>query len=214
MRRFGRLFRPDPRDAKYTLPARASARRSRYWSSSWLGDQKETPHCVGFAWAHWLSCVPNAAYLDGHGIYNLCLFYDEWEGEEDEGTSVRAGAIVAKNVGLLSEYRWAKSKDALISTVLDLGPVVAGTMWYSRMSEPDRSNIINVGGAAVGGHAYLVDGLNLDTGLARIKCAWYDGTRPWGSAGRVQLSIDDLWRLIKADGEACLGVKRDVRTVP
>ena len=59
----GRLPAPDSRDRMFPLrsivPARTTSRDYRYWSSSgWWGDQGARPHCVGFAWAHWLEDGP------------------------------------------------------------------------------------------------------------------------------------------------------------
>ena len=213
MRRFARRHVPDARDARYAMHAAKSSRRRRFWNAAWCGDQGDTPHCVGYAWAHWLAVPPRPAYLNADGIYDLCLFLDEWPGEKDEGTSVRAGAKLAQRVGLLAAYHWARSKDALVYTLLEEGPVVAGTWWYAGMMRPNGDQVIGVAGEAVGGHAYLVDGINLASGLARIKCAWWDDGEPWGKNGRVWLPIDDLWKLIADDGEACLGIKSNVRKV-
>jgi hypothetical protein len=210
-RKFGRVRIVDRRDAKHLIGAAASHRRRRYWNCSWCGDQGSSPSCVGYAWGHWLAVTPRPTYIDCDGVYGLCLYLDEWDGEEDEGTSVRAGAKLMNRVGILREYRWARTKDALIYALLEEGPIVAGTEWQANMDEPGSGNVIAIGGENYGGHAYLVDGVNIDTGLARIKCAWWVDGKPWGENGRVFIDIDNLWRLIKDGGEACLGVKANVR---
>lgn len=211
--KFGRLYHPDRRDAKFAISAKRSKRTYRYWQSDVVTDQGDMPSCVGHAWCHWTSCVPRPAYLNGDYLYSLCKFVDEWQGEDYDGTSVRAGAKIAAGMGILSGYQWAQTKDALIYTLLEQGPVVAGTWWYGGMSD-DSTGLIEPTGDNLGGHAYLVDGINTRTGLARIKCAWWKSPRtPWGDHGRVFIDIDQLWRLIADDGEACLGVKRDVRRV-
>lgn len=213
-RQYGRVHVPDERDRAFALAADTTTRRRRFWNASWCGDQGSTPHCVGFAWAHWQACPPRPAYLDGHGIYSLCLFVDEWPGERDQGTSVRAAAKIYQRVGMLREYRWAKSQKALLYTLLEVGPVVAGTNWCEGMDTPDDDGLLHVAGGDLGGHAYLVDGVNLDAGLARVKCAWWEDGRPWGDNGRAWISLKELWQLIDADGEACLGVKANVRARP
>lgn len=211
MKKFGRLHALDRRDAKFAITARKSKRTNRYWQGSVVTNQGNMPSCVGHAWCHWLSCEPRPAYLAGDYLYKLCQFVDEWPGEDYEGTSVRAGAKIAAGMGILSAYEWAKTKDALVYTLLERGPVVAGTSWYSGMMD-DSSGLVDASGDNLGGHAYLVDGINLKTGLARIKCAWWNSsTQPWGIQGRVNIDIDQLWRLVADDGEACLGVKNDVR---
>lgn len=208
MRKFARVFRPDRRDAQFAVSPRRTNRRFRYWHSPRVNDQGSRPSCVGHAWCHWLATSPRPAHLQGDYLYQLCKFQDEWEGENYDGTSVRAGAKICHGVGILSAYQWARSKDALVYTLLEQGPVVVGTNWYAGMDRPDASGLITSSGRVRGGHAYLADGANIDVGLARVKNSWGKG---WGEAGRAWITIDDLWQLIKDQGEACLGLKANVR---
>jgi C1A family cysteine protease len=56
----------------------------------------------------------------------------------------------------------------------------------------------------VGGHAYLINGMDVKRGLARGKNSWGRG---WGKAGAFRIPLDDLDRLIREDGEACLALE-------
>jgi hypothetical protein len=212
---FGRRFAPDERDRPYalaTLVAQAPepTRRWRYWNANgWWGDQGGAPHCVGYAWAHWLEDGPvthrgPAPVADPARLYRMAQCIDEWPGEDYAGTSVRAGAKVLHAEGFIEAYLWAFDAATVIDALLTVGPVVVGTDWYGGMSDPEPDGRLRPDGPLQGGHAYLLDGVNLDTGRVRVKNSW---GRDWGRRGFGWLDLDDLDRLIAAQGEACLAVE-------
>jgi hypothetical protein len=212
MPNFGRLYVPDPRDNLFCIAqaVKESTRTSRYWADDiWTGDQGDKPHCVGFAWTGWLEAGP---VLQGppHPIVNPSDVYaaaqkvDEWDGEDYDGTSVRAGAKVLKARGFISKYLWAKKLADVINALLEVGPVTVGTNWYTGMSNPIASGLIRARGQLEGGHAYLLTGCSRTTQLIRIRNSW--GTS-WGKAGRAYISFADFGKLLGMEGEACLAVE-------
>lgn len=205
-RSYGRLFSADIRDWKYLLPRRiTSARKVRNWNDSgWTGDQGSTPQCVGYAWAHWLAASPIRQLVLPTGIYQHAQYVDEWPGEDYEGTSVRAGAKLLADLGFISNYKWAFTLNPLIQTVLEVGPVVAGTYWYEQMEKPDKNNFISPTGFILGGHAYLISGVNMRKEFFRIKNSW---GKSWGDDGHAYITFADMSKLIEEDGEICLGVE-------
>lgn len=136
--------------------------------------------------------------------YQRAQTMDEWPGEDYDGTSVRAGAKVLQDTGFISEYRWAWDGMEAIRAVLDIGPVVVGTNWYEGMFEPNDRGLVVPSGSIAGGHAYLIDGANLNRGLVRLKNSW---SKSWGRGGRAVMTITDFSRLISEDGEACLATE-------
>lgn len=206
-RTFGRIAKPDDRDQNYrlTAPRRKSKRISRYWSDHWFfGNQGQNPYCVGFAWVHWLSNHPVRQWVNPEGVYHVAQRFDEWPGEDYEGTSVRAGAKVLQSLGFISEYRWGFDLPSIVATVLEVGPVVFGTDWYEGMSEPDKYGYLNPTGQILGGHAYLVNGVDTRRQRFRIKNSW---GQDWGIKGRAYLSFADAEKLITEGGEACLAIE-------
>ncbi len=210
---FGRIEAPDSRDRAFMMSAvipEAPQRTSRYWNSSgWWGNQGPHPYCVGFSWAHWVEDGPvthkgMAPVVPPEEIYSEAQKIDEWPGEDYEGTSVRAGAKYLQSKGTISEYRWAWDVQTIADAILTKGPVVVGTNWYYDMFEPDEKGIIKVGGQIVGGHAYLLNGVNTKKQLFRIKNSW---GRNWGKKGHAYISFDDMAQLIAAQGEACLAIE-------
>jgi hypothetical protein len=125
----------------------------------------------------------------------------------DYGTSVRAGAKAVTELGRLKSYVWAFALQPVVEWVLTEGPVVLGTNWYSSFARPDREGIVRIEPKAkvVGGHAYLLRGVDTRRALARCANSWGDR---WGRSGEFLLPFRDLERLILEDGEACSAVEK------
>lgn len=211
LRKFGRIYIPDDRDRQYPIAKRSTRRIFRYWwDNGWWGDQGRTPQCVAYSWVHWLEDGPVpqsgvAPIVKPSVLYKRAQQLDEWPGEDYEGTSVRGGAKALKEWGFISQYRWTNTIDVLISAVLELGPVVVGTNWYADMSYPNRSGVIAATGELVGGHAYVLNGVNRRTFQFRGKQPW---GRDWGKDGHFYVSFKDMQRLIEDEyGEACLAME-------
>lgn len=227
----GRRHAPDPRDENYLLstlldqkgssalqtpkPIEEGGHASQwrgllnyYDDSQYFFDQGDTPECVEYAWHHFMVDGPikrrPAPVWPFGTLYNAAQLVDEWPGEDYEGTSVRAGAKVLQSWGLISNYYWAFDADTVARAILNRGPVVIGINWYEDMFEPNEEGILSVSGVLAGGHALEVDGVSLVTGLAKIKNSW---NTSWGLGGTAYLSLEDLDRLIKEDGEACMAIE-------
>lgn len=192
-----------------------------WWQDGWWGDQGRTPQCVAYSWLHYVEDGPtthapktpqrnaqhrSGALYDAVTMYNWCQRNDQWPGENYDGTSVRAGAKYLQAQGRISQYRWAGNIDELTRAVLTAGPVVVGTLWTRSMAFPDEEGFISVGDTSgqLYGHAYLINGVNLNENKARIKNSW---GRDWGDDGNAWIALDELEWLINQDGEACLAIE-------
>lgn len=224
MNKLGRLYIPDKRDKNFpmksALPSGDSKRTYRYWwPSGWWGDQGSTPQCVAYSWMHYIEDGPVTHFyetndeshekplIDCTWLYNEAQKIDEWPGENYDGTSVRAGVKILMQKGLIQEYRWTWNIEDVKKALLEQGPIVVGTWWHRDMFYPDKKGIISPTGDKVGGHAYLLNGINLDKGLIRIKNSW---GRSWGKNGYAYIKIEDLDQLIQDQGEACLAVEKRI----
>jgi hypothetical protein len=213
----GREYSPDARDNNYLISKillpnipKTVPITSRYWNDNvWWGDQGSTPQCVGYAWAHWIEDGP-VLHTGIHPLVTPKIIYenaqrlDEWPGENYDGTSVRGGVKYLQNRRLVSSYYWAFDVNTLINTVLNLGPVVVGTNWYYNMFYPNRNGVISIGGRIAGGHAYVINGVDINTRLFRMKNSW---GRSWGLQGHAYISFNDMSRLIREQGEICIATE-------
>ena len=206
----GLIFKRDKRDEKYNL-AKLSLNPSgvkayKFWSDGgWNGNQGDKPHCVGYAFAHYLVSSPVNQYVDPDGVYTLAQYVDDIDGEDYDGTTVRGAAKVLQNLGFISNYYWAKSLSDIIDAILLVGPVVVGTHWYGDMCTPDKDNYIKVGGNLLGGHSYLINGVNEAMSYFRIKNSW---GKSWGLNSHAKISFGDFEVLMdKENFEACVATE-------
>lgn len=165
-------------------------------------------NCVGHGWAHWLHSSPFRQYLDPRGIYHLAQFVDEWNGENYEGTSVRAGAKVLAELGAIGSYKWTWQASTVARHILTVSPVVIGVEWYEGMAEPADDGVMNVTGELLGGHCVCLVGYSSRTNQFKVKNSWGTG---WGKGGYGYLYLTDLQHLLDRDGEACVGFEQALR---
>lgn len=195
--------------------------RTRYWNDEgWWGNQGDTSMCVAYAWTHYIEDGPvthlstrarlaGNPYVEPEVLYRRAQAIDEWPGENYDGTSVRAGAAVLRERGLVASYHWAFNLTDLVDALLTLGPVVVGTEWYEGMDRPSwLTGLIKVEGESLGGHAYVLNGVNTIAKRFRLKNSW---GRAWGKKGRAYIRFDDMERLISEGGEVAIATELPVK---
>lgn len=223
----GRLVSLDPRDLRFlATPPQMDAitDTDKFYRTGPVLDQKDTPQCVGYSSKQFLVTAPvknRSVGLAPQNIYDGAQQLDEIPDDEPyEGTTVRGAMKYLKSLGYLTKYQWALDADTVARWMLSgRGPVVVGTTWYSDMFSPSdyftsvkdgaaRHKFVRATGSAVGGHAYLLDGVDTKMkcpdktrGAFRICNSW---GKSWGDGGKVFVSIADMDKLIKDWGEAAM----------
>jgi phage terminase large subunit GpA-like protein len=116
--------------------------------------------------------------------------------------AVRGGPLTHQTfVNTVRGETWETRGEA---PALEVGPVEVGFNWYATMFDVPASGVLSVSGAIAGGHAFVLNGVNIARGLIRLKNSW---SRRWGLNGRAWLRIEDVERLLGEDGEACLATE-------
>lgn len=198
--------------------------RSYTWACSTYLDQGQEGACVGHGVAHEAAAQPLPRPVtseDAFSIYRQAQKIDEWPGEAYSGTSTLAGMKVATSLGWYSEYRWAFGLEDVVLALGYKGPVVIGVNWYEGMFDTDAKGYIRATGALSGGHCTLLRGVtlsfvdiraprtllnvDLDRSYVLVHNSW---GRAWGKNGTARLSLRDLDRLLREQGDACVPVVR------
>ena len=224
MRSFGRLEVTDHRDLNYGisryLMGTPHITEKFWWDNGWWGNQGTSPFCVAYSWSHWIEDGPviqdtipgrHKPLFDLESFYKTCQKVDGWPGSEYSGTSVRAGARVLKDTGVITEYRWAFDINEIIMTLLTLGPMVVGTKWYDKMQFPNNNGLIRPKGRPLGGHAYVINGVDTNREYFRIKNSW---GIDWGDNGHAYITFKDFEKIFKDGGEACIASEVKINRIP
>lgn len=198
-----RVYRADRRDKAFAIQAEVPGRQYRVWKPLRILDQGYTSGCVGYGIAGWLGCKPIVNRIKPDGIYKYARFIDEWEGEEDEGTSVRAGIKTISSesdfgFGLVGRYEWGWDLSTLIATLANDGPVVMGLPWMTGMLEPDSNGFVHANGVIEGGHCIYANGVSIQQRWISMPNSWGTG---WGRNGVCRITFDDMQELLDIDGE-------------
>jgi hypothetical protein len=210
----GRIYSPDPRDKDFVVTEdeiRAladTAKDRRAWKISGITNQGDQPHCVGHAWSGFLNAAPimtrQRTLPSPLTIYTNAQKIDEWEGEDYEGTSVRAGAKYLQQKGLILEYHWIYDRDTLDEYLNVIGPVVVGIDWFAGMDRT-RGGYVTPEGRWRGGHAFYVIDKHPNRMAYQCVNSWdYD----WGEQGKFWIDEQDMEYLLFAlNGEACTAIE-------
>lgn len=223
---------------------------SRSWYNPLYLNQGQTSACTGESRTYDLGGSPvplrvtqdllNALAKEGHtltgktlrqrfdqdfaqAIYRIAQKYDEWAGEDYEGSSVLGALKACAALGLIGEYRWAFNIDDMCSALSTLGPVVVGTTWYNSMFDPRPSGALEIDPSSgeAGGHAYCFrrilatksaqraflghdEKLHEGVPLLIVRNSWwtpFDNTAEWGRRGEAGIWADDYERSLFSGGE-------------
>lgn len=193
----------DARDDNYSIEQVLSAAPRNLLVVNWeIGpvlDQGTTSTCVGHAAQGLLTATPNRqAGLSPFQIYDWAHDNDEFP-PQTEGTSIRAGLQALRHFGKIKAFYWAKTTDQMTQHLLTRGPLIVGTDWLKLMETPDHLGRVLVQGAATGGHAYLLYGVDLTKQVYRAVNSWGES---WGNGGRFDIPIAGFAKLLKRGGVA------------
>jgi hypothetical protein len=208
---------PHLSESPYAVAERRRRRRAWFPGEVTI-DQGQSAGVVGFAWTHWLLCR-GIAVPEPVGDYALELYRESQRVaglEPDDntlGSWIWAGERVLRERGLLEASYACPDVETVVSALLERGPLIAGLPWHASMSTPEEVDGRSVcrleEGPPQGGHAVVLDGIDLDLTLAgvrgfvRFKNSW--GTF-WGDDGHALVSLADLERLLAGASDVLLPI--------
>ena len=206
LRQFGRKRSPfDHRDIIIKNVLKASE-TFRIWPIHGVLDQEDTPHCGGFAMAHFGNCAPVMDRYNNdvaHAFYYSCKFL-EGEDNQENGVYTRSTADVLYKQGIIHKYGWLATVEDAKRWVLKFGPIIVGSVWLSSMIDIFQSDgTMYVGGEEVGGHLYLMTGYQ--DGKFIFINSW---GKEWGLDGHFKIDEDDFRRLMMLDGEMIAAIEK------
>lgn len=200
----------------YRMGVAGDTSKSRYWVPGVVLDQGSEGACVGFGCtAEALASPARVKFPESTGdevarvIYRRAQKIDEWEGENYDGTSVRAGMLVGREHGWWEGFKWALNMGEL-RAALDLGPVVIGVEWRSGMYETWKDGQVKVYGDVVGGHCLLITGYSPNWNGWGPHYRWRNSWgREYGVNGSAYIDADELNAvLFQSGGEAAVPIGR------
>lgn len=211
----GRHPHQDVRDGNHLMRSvlsteefnRAAILGHKVWDKGTTLDQGEEGACVGFSWTHWYNSKPIGYANQKPNDYAFQWYYrckeiDPWPGVDYSGTAVRAGADVALERGMINRYLWAGSIAEIDAWLINRGPIVVGSNWYSSMDDVTSDNflLVNPASGIRGGHAYLILGKG-KLGNYVIQNSWGSG---YGDDGVVRMTPQSFATLVAyGDAEFC-----------
>lgn len=197
----------DPKDLNLELTA-----RGRIWLRKLFLDQLNEGACTGFGLGHCLGTGYKYNLITNEQarmLYKWAQKYDQWAGEDYEGSSVQGAMEGAKAKGIITGYWWIETPEELKAAISRYGAVEAGTWWKSGMWRPDSNNLVHNTGTREGGHAYAIGAYHKAKRRYRIDNSW--GRNKWGVNGSAWIDEDEFHTLVFGEnGEIALPRKKKV----
>lgn len=216
----------DYRVRELLRPSQLEHPRSYTWRVTQSLDQGGAGACVGFAWAHELVARPAemkgvSADFAHDVLYWSAQKRDRYPGGSypgaspiASGTSVLAGAKVAKSLGFIREYRWCTQFEELVAVLGYKGPVVLGCPWFQGMRTPDPDGFVAPTGRRIGGHCSLLNGVRIvrsADGELDPVASWVRFHNSygldWGDHGSAKVLFTEMPKLLK-QADMCVPIGR------
>ena len=176
---------------------------NRLWHCEEYFNQGQEGACAGFAAAHAFACGPivtECTETDARRYYKVGQRHDRWEGEDYSGTDLLGVAKGLKNeLELINGYLWNFGLRDVIMTVGHSGPVIAGLSWTEGMHQPSADGLIRPTGKVLGGHAIMIQGVNVDFQYFVLHNSW---GKDYGRGGNVYMLFQDFEYLLMQGGQA------------
>lgn len=181
---------------------------NKRWSTKSQLDQGTTPHCTGFAWAHWSNALPTENTMSEQQAHSIYYRAKEIDGEPraENGSTIHSSVKAMKDLGRVDAYAWTTDLEEIKQWVLTKGPMVVGTYWYAGMFDPNGTGYVHPTGSIEGGHAYQIVGYSRGLDVFTFQNSW---GKSWGDNGFFYMHANEWFSVFSKnnDGEACATVE-------
>jgi hypothetical protein len=219
-KRLGRHVEHDARSWYYQAPRAPRIRSVHHKTFGIPFDQGCINSCAGNAAAGLLMTRPfhrrgrNLTEGDALEIYRQATHDDAFPGTfpgSDPGSSGLAAMKVARRLGYVRAYGHAFGLEHALHTLV-LAPVITGVNWYPNFDHPRAGDgMIHKRGSSVGGHEFLVVGIDTDEQTVLACNSWGPD---WGHRGYFQFSWY-LWEeLLYLNGDVTTAIVAPGRRSP
>lgn len=202
-----------PRGRLQALTLRKPKPKTVFWTPSIAAlNQGNLGACTGNAAAGLLATgCPGHEAMTGvnedtaRWIYSEATRLDGFPGQwppTDTGSSGLAVMKVLKKHKAVKSYRHCFSVNSVIAA-LQAGPVITGIAWRQDMYEPGPDGFASYSGPVVGGHEFMVTGVDLQGGYFKFRNSWGSG---WGVQGDFFMSLADYSAALENKGDATVPV--------
>jgi hypothetical protein len=203
----GRVLHHDERSRAFGIGLNRPIRTTLWTHRGAVLHQGQTNACTGHAVAQCLMTSPlyrtkdrSLTHAFAMRIYAKATELDEFDWvypPTDQGSSALGVCKAAKSMGLISRYEHAFGlQDALAA--ITRGPVIAGTTWHQDMFYPDAAGFVVATGDAVGGHEYVLLGVDMRRRFVTGLNSW---GQEWGRDGMFKMTFDTLGTLLNDRGD-------------
>lgn len=202
----GRIINHDPRSRDFPARLAPALATKRHRHHGPVLNQGALGSCTGNAMVQALMTTPFRVRgrvlteADAVSIYSEATTYDPFPGTyppTDTGSSGLSVAKAAQRRGLIKGYTHAFGIDQCLAALV-LNPVLVGTWWHADMYYPDADGFVAPSGTKLGGHEYLLVGLNVEKGYVTALNSW--GVN-WGKRGFFRMTFSDLDALLDDQGD-------------
>ena len=200
------------------VPTKIELKDYKNWQVPIL-DQGTEGACTGFGLAtmvHYLmrkrKVVPDTTTISPHMLYQLAKRYDEWPGDNYEGSSARGAMKGWHKHGVCADSIWKKEKRlapkastdaatrplgayfrvnhrdlvAMHSAIVEVGILYASATVHAGWDNVKADGIIKMQDQILGGHAFAI--VAFDEHGFWIQNSW---GKKWGNEGLARISYDD-----------------------
>jgi len=188
------------------------------WAISFLSDQGQTPHCVGFTGLDWGNEDPvndNWPNAEGDTIYYLCQPGDVGKPiSQQQGSDSRTLCKVLQTLKRLDAYAFASTAETAFAYVQAHGPVGTGVPWDSSMFNVDADGYLQPNGHEEGGHEITLRGAS-SQGYGRVTDPSFLLQNHWGhwgvaNSGYAYITVDAFQSLLDRGGDCWAGLELPV----